>query len=248
MKKKVVLHLMAIMMVPMLSVGFYSCSSDDDDDIDTSPISVLAGKDHTIVGADTIASSNKFVAYGNKNVVHGWHVGEAKLVVNGKKTIDISVQPVYHLYDDPVCNWGCDQNIVKFHQRQGKLSSKSNSNLLAYEDAGAASILAYNFENGKLKSILAVVSTKYTSQYSSFLAERYLMLPYYKGENMYFIGADGISLEDAKTVAAMQVYSTSQLVTMYFPAKDYLPNSSINYTNAGSKVIKFLKDNSIFSD
>lgn len=227
MNKKYLLHLIAIIMVTVLNVSLLSCGSDnDDDDIDITPISLIAGDDKTIQGADTISSSNRFVAYGKGNVVHGWHVGEASLVVNGKKRVPIKVLPKYHLYDDPICNWGCDINYVKANQKQGVLSGKSTNTLLAYENAGAASILSYTFENGKLKSILAIVSTNHASQYGSYLAERYLMLPYYEGENTYFIGANGTDLDNATTAVIMQVYSISQLVTLYLPAQDYSTRTS----------------------
>lgn len=238
MKKINYWSMLAIMMVALLSVGLTSCSDDDEEDnIDTTPIKMYAGEEKTIQGADTISSSKEFVAYGAKNVVHGWHVGEASLVVNGKKTIPVSVLPQYHLYDDPVCNWGCDMNFVKNHQKQGKLSSKSSSTNIGYENAGAASLLSYNFENGKLKAVVALVSTNHTSQYASYLSERYLMLPYYSGEDTYFIGADDVKLEDANTVVVMQVYNANYLVTVYMPAKDYTSSSSQNIIERKAKKV-----------
>ncbi|MBR1932663.1 MAG: hypothetical protein IJ841_03155 [Prevotella sp.] len=245
MNKKYLWNLLAFMMVAMLSVSFTACSSDDDDEddgVDTTPISLLAGQNKTIQGADTISTSNRFVAYASKNVVYGWHVGEAALVVNGRKTISITVLPAYHLYDDPVCDWGCDINYVKTNQKQGTFSRKSTDTLLAYEDAGAASTLAYSFENRKLKAVMAVVSTKHSSQYASYLAERYLMLPFYKGEDTYFIGADNIELADANTVVVMQVYSASQLVTMYMPASDYSTRSSQSSFDIENRAKNLLKE------
>jgi hypothetical protein len=231
--------MLSVMTLPMM----VACGGDDSDDgggIDTTPISLTAGKDKTIQGADTISSSNEFVAYGKKNVVHGWHVGEATLMVNGKKTISISVLPMYHLYDDPVCNWGCNINYVKSHQTQGTINSKSTNDNLIYENAGAASALVYVFKNGALSSIGAVVSTNHTSQYASYLSERYLMLPYYHGEDTYFIGADAIELEKAKTVAVLQVYSSTQLVTIYMPASDYTRSAysgAVNYENIAKEIM-----------
>jgi hypothetical protein len=237
-------YLISFALVTMLSFCFVSCGDDDDegDGVDTTPITLTAGKDKIITGADTISSSNKFVAYGTKNTVHAWHVGETTLLVNGRKTISINVLPEYHLYDDPVCNWGCDMNYVKNNQKQGTISSKSTNTILAYEDAGAASLLAYNFENGKLKGVVAVVSTKYTSQYASYLSERFLMLPYYKGEDSYFVGADNIKLADAKTVVLMQVYNVNQLTTMYMPVSDYITRSCQSSSDIEGRAKKLLKD------
>lgn len=234
MKKKNLILLFAMMMAATFCVGFASCGGSDDDEddgVDTTPISLVAGKDKTIQGADTITTSNKFVAYATKNVVYASHVGEAALVVNGKKTIPIKVLPAYHLYDDPVCKWGCDVNYVKNNQKQGTISSKSTSEMVVYEDAGAASFLIYRFKNSKLESVAALVSTNHTSQYASYLAERYLMLPYYQGKDTYFIGADNIDLESASTVVMMEVYNVEYLMTAYMPAKDYSSRSNRSVGN-----------------
>ena len=247
-EKKHFWSLLTFMMVAMLSIGFASCSKDDDDTddgVDTTPITLYAGDNKTIMGADTISTSNRFVAYATKNVVHGWHVGEANLVVNGRKTISITVQPKYHLYDDPICNWGCDMNYVKNNQKQGTLSSKSTETLLVYEDAGAASNLVYTFENGKLKAVGAIVSTKHSTQYANYLAERFLMLPYYKGEDTYFIGADNIDLDNAKTVVVMEVYSASQIITLYMPASDYSTRSAQSSSDIKNRAKSLLKEFSL---
>ena len=231
-----------LVMMAVLSYGMTACGGDDGNDdggIDTTPISLSAGKDKTIQGADTNISSNRFVAYGSKNVVHGWHVGEATLMVNGKKSIPISVLPNYYLYNDPVTEWGCSMDYVKKNQKQGTLNTKNTDASLVYENAGAASFLVYNFENSKLKSIGAIVSTNHTSQFASFLAERYLMLPYYQGEDTYFIGADGMELKDAKSVVVLQVYSSKYLIALYLPANDYV--TSTRSIHSENKILSHIK-------
>ena len=210
-------YLLGVTLVTMLSAGFISCGDDDEKDsgVDTTPISIFAGKDKVISGADTILSSNRFVAYGTKNTVHAWHVGEAALKVNGKQTISISVLPQYHLYNDPICNWGCSMDYVKNNQKQGTINSKSTSESLAYDNAGGASLLVYEFENGKLTTIAALVSTNHTSTLADYLFERYLLLPYYKGEKQYYVGMDGLEKETAKTIVMMELYNTSYWAIMY---------------------------------
>ena len=213
---------------------FVSCGGSDEDDgtsgtetpekiIDTKPITMYVGKEHTIQGADTINSSNPFVAYGTKNVVHAWHVGEASLLVNGKATVPVTVLPKYTLYDGPICNWGCDVNYIKENQKQGTLEEKTVSGqyVCGYKDAGAASLLTYNFVDGKLKTILALVSTKYTTDYAKFLAERYYMFPEYEGKKYYFIGADNTDVDIATTVVYTEVYSVDYLLTAYMSMNEY---------------------------
>lgn len=221
--KKYLYSWMTIMMVTTMNVGFISCGGDDNNDeiIDVTPISMYSDGQKSIEGADTITCSNRFVAYTRGNTVYGFHVGEALLNVNGKKTVKLTVLPKYSLYDDPICNWGCGKDYVKSNQKQGKLSSKSTDETLIYENAGGATALMYHFENGKLKSIGAIVSTNHASQYADYLTERYLMLPLYQGADIYFVGADGLTLAEANTAVVMQVYSYKDLITVYMPAKDY---------------------------
>ena len=115
---------MAIMMIVMLSVGFASCNSDDDEDdgISTSPITLYADKTEKIGGnVREMVSDNTFVATVDNNIVTGMHVGEAIVTVNGKHKIRVSVIPFYHIMDDPITEWGISKATVKARQRQGTL-------------------------------------------------------------------------------------------------------------------------------
>lgn len=217
--KEKIFYLMSAMMVIMLGLGVTSCSSDDDDSdgVSTSPITIDAGDKTVIQGAKTISSLDEFVAYVNKDLsVEGYHVGETTLTVNGKKNIKITVTPKYNLYDGPILKWGCDQSYVKSNQKQGTLSSKSTSDGLFYTNVGIAdAIFMYQFDSGKLKSVGAVLSTNYTSAYAKFLTERYLMLPYEKDNDTYFIGIDALEVEKAKSYVVLSVYDYATLIAVY---------------------------------
>jgi hypothetical protein len=230
--KKNYFYLLGIALVTMLSVSFVSCGKDKEEDkddmIDTTPISLAVGSEKIITGADTIVSSNRFVAYGTKNTVKAYHVGETSLLVNGKKTISISVYSTNYLYDNPVCEWGCSMDYVKSHQKQGTYSSKSTNEYLLYENAGGASGLAYSFENGALVAVLAFVSTNHTSTLGTYLAERYLMLPIYQGEKTYFAGIDAIDTDNAKTLVYMDVYNTKFWSVLYMKYDKNSTRSSID--------------------
>ena len=219
----------------MLSVAFVSCGGDDeevDDAVDTTPITLIAGNDKVITGADTISTSNRFVAYGTKNTVHAWHVGEATLLVNGKKSIKITVDPLYYLYDDPICKWGCSMDYVKQNQKQGKINSKSNSKYLIYDNAGGATLVAYAFEDGKLSAVMTYVSTNHTSTLGSYLAERFILLPVYEGDKTRYAGTDG-SIDDgsAKTYILMELYDVNTWTVYYTninsSTRSNMPNSKI---------------------
>lgn len=225
-------------LVAMVSFSFIGCGSDDDDDaVDTTPISMYAGTNKIIQGADTITSSNRFVAYANKNTLYGWHVGETSILVNGKKTISVTVSPKYYLYNDPICNWGCSMEYVKKNQKQGTVNSKSTNDILAYDDAGGATLLAYNFENNKLVSVLAMISTNHTSALGEYLSERYLLVPQYKGKNSYFAGLDGIDENNAKTMVLMDLYNTSNWCVYYTPFK----KNSTRSNHSQEEIVELLR-------
>ena len=204
--------MLAVVTLPLIT----SCGDDDKDDVDTSPISIYSDGEKVIVGADTITSSNPFVAYASGNKVSAFHIGETTLLVNGKHTIPVKVKPLYTLYDDPVNNWGCSMDYVRSHQKQGTIS-KSTETTLTYDNAGGASRLVYMFENGKLKSIGALVSTNHASVYGKYLAERYIMTTYYEGSKSYFVGFDGLSAKTSTTFIQMEVTSVDYITTIYIP-------------------------------
>ncbi len=237
--KKSFLYLMSVMMVVMLSFGVTSCSSNDDDDdgVSTAPITIDAGEKTVIQGAKTISSLDEFVAYVDKDLsVEAFHVGETTLTVNSKKNIKITVTPKYDLYDGPILKWGCDQSYIKSNQKQGTLSSKSTSEGLFYTNVGKAdAILMYQFDSGKLKNVGAVLSTSYATAYANFLMERYLMLPYEKDNDTYFIGIDALEVEKAKSYVVLQVYDYATLIAVY------MNPANVNKTRSEFELMNYAK-------
>ena len=216
-------------LMTVVGLGLFSCSSSSEDDgIDTTPITMYAGSDKTIEGADTISSLNKFVAYGSKNKIHGWHVGETTVTVNGKKNIQVTIAPKYNLYEDPICEWGCSMDHVKKSQKQGSLNPKSTDEILAYNDAGGATLLAYFFKNGTLSSVMAIVASNHTTVIADYLSERYLILPLYQGKDTYFAGMDGLDEDHAKTMVLMQLHDVNEWDVYYVP---YTKNSTRSIEN-----------------
>lgn len=215
--------------IALLSLGFVSCGSDDDDDdVNTSPITLYAGDKTAVSGATSIESENEFIVYIGKEdkSVNGFHVGEAFIKVNGKSRIPVTVKGKYHTYDEPVTEWGCSQSYVKSHQNQGTVSSKSDSKNLIFENVGHADVLMYSFEDGKLASIGAIVPTSYTSEFAGYMSERFLMIPYEKDNDTYFVGVDGLEIEKSNTFAMLQVYNYKYLIAVYMPSSKAKSSSS----------------------
>ena len=217
-----------MMLMSLALPTMVACGNDNDDEeeerekeemIDTTPISFYSDGKKVIAGADTIVSSNTYVVYAKGNEVFGYHIGEAELLVNNKKTIQVKVLPRHHIYDDPICKWGCDRNYVESNQKQGTLV-ESTPERLEYHDVGNAMALYYYFNNNKLSGVATLVSTLYTTAYAEYFAERFLMLPDYEGENTYFVGIDALEEKSAKTAVVMEVYNDDYIMAMYMPVNE----------------------------
>ncbi len=226
MKKINYWSLLSIIMMAMLSVCFVSCG-DDEDDIACDAKTIYVGTKTSIDGAKSVVSNNKFVALINDDKsIEGWHVGETTVTVNGKYKVSVSVRGLYHFYNDPVIEWGCNQTYVKQHQTQGTLSSKSDSESLIFENVGSADVMLYQFENGKLVSVAALVKTTYTSRFMDYLTERYLFIPEEIATYTY-LGINGVDENNFTTAVAIKVYSSSYLMALYL-SKEYLESKGSN--------------------
>ncbi len=209
---------------------FVSCGSDDDDNdnnvgIDTSPVTLTAEQTKTIAGnVNKTVSANEFVAIVNNNVITGNHIGETIVTVNGKYNIPVTVIPRYLIMKDPITEWGASKATIKAKQTEGTLS-KEESDMLAYTNCGDASAVGYSFDNGKLSSIVVLVSTSKMTAYTGYLKERFAFYPAQLADYT-FVGMDSYTLDKAKTVVALSVYNANYLACVYMPADKFNSDSS----------------------
>ncbi|GAA6529096.1 hypothetical protein LPYR103PRE_10690 [Segatella asaccharophila] len=205
-----------------------ACSgSDDDPGVDTSAITLYAGDSIAVSGATAITSSNQFLAYVTKqNQVKGFHIGQTSVTVNGKYNIPVAVKGKYSFYDDPIVNWGCDEAYVKARQSQGTLSSSSTSDYLIYNDAGKAEYIAYKFEDGKLVDVISKVNILYSSEFLSYLSERFVMTSFTSDGKTYVVGWDALKLSDATVIDMFSLYDTTYLLNVYMRPEDYDSSST----------------------
>ena len=236
------LKMMAFAVLSVFSLTILSCS--DDDSEDTTPIKLYVGDKTVVNDATNLESDNRFVAtVTNDNNVVGSHVGETFIKVNGKKRIPVTVMGKFKTYDDPITDWGATQAQVKAKQKQGTLSEKSDNEILAYENAGHADLIAYFFKDGKLNAIITLVSTTWTSEFADYLLERYLMAPIERDNETYFVGMNALELSQASTMVLLQVYNAKYLSTYYTKnenntkVKSRIPKSERNKIE---KIIKVL--------
>jgi len=224
-KKKFVWTLTS-MMVAMMSVGFISCGSDDEDDvvspIDTTPATLFVGDTKTVEGNVTASKSeNTFVASVKNNLITANHVGNTTVVINNKYNILVSVIPKYMIMtSEPVLDWGITKEELKSRWKLGTLEEKDN--ILAYHDCGDAALVGYSFKNGKLNSVTIAVPTSKGIKFTNYLTERFFMDP--REIKDQYVGIDAYTLKDAKTSivydasGGYKVGSATVYLCTYMPA------------------------------
>ena len=210
--------LMLAMMLPMAM--FTACSKDDEEkeSVDTTPISLLVDDTHRIemnITPSKVSSENNFVASIDENgVVEGNHVGNTNVSINDKYTIPVEVKGNYHLYDDPVTEWGCSTSYIKENQKQGSLKTE-DSDAIVYENCGNAEMITYLFENGKLNGVGVILNSSYTDEVALHLKERYMFIT---ETNNVIMGVNSYKKELATTIATITLSDNLRYwVVIYMP-------------------------------
>ena len=117
-------------------------------------------------------SNNEYVAtVSNTGLVTAHKVGKAVINAN-TASCQVTVAPIYNLYEEPIVEWGISKE--ELINRLGDPSS-TESNLLGYLYSDEiAPLYGYAFnENNELTYAMVYINTKYTTQLSGFLLERY---------------------------------------------------------------------------
>ena len=225
--EKKIRSIMIFVVISLMASCFVACGDDDEggsgsgnDGIITSPITLLSGGKKKIDGnVKSAQSSNEFVASVNNGIIEGEHIGNAIITVNNKYKIQVTVEPLYLIMDDPVLQWNATKETVKSLQHQGTVFAEDDE-MLVYQNCGDSEVLTYSFKNGKLKSVLAVVPVSKKSSFVNYLTERYAFYPQ-QLSNYTFVGMDSYSLDNAKTIVTLSVYNTKYLANLYMPASDF---------------------------
>lgn len=167
MKKSFIL-LFTFCVIPLISCENEKEETFVDTEVNSIVLFVDGTKDLGIKG-DFLTSDDRFVAsVSEEGIVTANHVGTT--IINSKtKKIPTVVMGFYHLYDEPVLEWGCSPSTVKAKQKQGNISNVATaSNVLRYDNAGSTQAIGYTFEDGKLKSVGVILDLKYASTISDY--------------------------------------------------------------------------------
>ena len=237
--KKIFYCLFGVTLVTMFSAGFVSCGDDDDSDstLVVTPSSVSMHFEDTkqlkADGATKWTTSDEFVAkVDSKGLVTGNHVGKAQIIAsNGSSSgkCEIEITPEYSLYDDPYINWEASMSMVKSSVKKELTDSDEESLTYKYYIGNDICLMAYIFEDNKLKSILTLFSYTYYLRAGYYLIERFQ--PVYAGDDYYGF-ADAMTSEKAKTLVLFRTFeSGNTTLTSIYYAQHTQTSSSRNTNN-----------------
>lgn len=216
--------MLVVLTLPLLA----ACGGDGDDDpgLTVTPSSISMHYEDTqqlsAQGATSYKSNDEFVAKVDQaGLVTGGHVGTTQIIAsNGKKTgiCEVTITPEYDLYDTPILDWGVSASTISSKETHKLESSTDDYLIFNYQKGNTACAMSYAFENGKLKSVIAILN------YSSYVSAGYYLLERYQpiGEDEgIFVFLDALTKDKAKTAVAFSTATISgSKVTriIYMPA------------------------------
>lgn len=171
-----------LFLLPILTAlfTFSGCSDDEEGGISLNESEITLYSDDTeqLEANDNVdwMSESEFVASVDANgLVTGNHVGTTNIIAsNGSGTSKCTVEiiPRFNTFEEPVLDFGATKEEVKSKESRTILS-ETEEGLVYIGENNALDMVAYLFENGRLRSAGAAVSFAYTSELTSFLIERY---------------------------------------------------------------------------
>ena len=138
------------------------------------------------------------------------HIGSTPIILKNEEDeteFIVSIVPLYYTYDEPKIKIGDSKESVL-----GVLGNPDNDSgdSFAYIDFSNNCGLMILFDNNKVSSYAVMVPTKYMSELTDFLIERYSVIGI-SGGDAYYINHD----RDMGIVES--VYNTSYIMVMYIP-------------------------------
>lgn len=205
------IYAMALFM--FMSICFTSCSSDDDDELNFSNMTLVAGTTQEIKNGEGFSwtSSNEYIATVSDNTVEAKRVGTAIISSNeGKFTVTVKAQ--YDLYDEPCLEFGSSKSHIKSYMSDYTLAAETDNGLM-YDGKGIEKYVAYIFENNAMKYSGVYIPTTYYEELASFLGERYVFEAY--DDDNYIIGYKSIDSEMLILVTPQKLSGAYYYLVLY---------------------------------
>lgn len=224
---------MAYLTAMFIPFAVCSCSGDDESPLVVTPASVSMHYDETqqlsAEGATSWLTNDEFVAkVDSKGLVTARHIGNTQIVVSdGKRTAtcEVTVTPEYSLYDDPILDWGASKSSIQSKEKHEKGTS-SDSNILVYNYTfgNNVCVMGYTFENGKLKSVTAMMDNSLYLRTGYYLIERFQPVAATKDYDYVFV--DAMETNKVKTIVYFALYKSGSKTYTTVIYGDYAAYSS----------------------
>ena len=223
--KKILMFMAIMVAVVFSSASFTSCSSDNSEDnfgFSKDTYTTIVGRSGKLSFDGNVSSwtsSNDFVAsVSNNGTITANHVGTCEITASsGKQSAKctINVEPIYTTYTDPLVKWGVSKSDVKAYEKRALVQEQTN-NLTYKIENGAVKGLQYNFENGKLSSVMVLIDHEYNTsiatEMAKFLKERYRVISVSASES-YF--SDGNDENSSSTLVIVRIDPSGYKGTMF---------------------------------
>lgn len=240
--KRILFYVTAIVSLTL----FAACSKDDGDSFNitsSKSVELTSKKTSQIECSDskaTYASENEYVAtVSETGLITGKRIGETYIDVNGQKSIKVSVTPVYTQFTEPQFLFGATKDEV--YAKVGTNYSLSNESGIAYITTNdRVRGYLYLLKDGKVSSVVMVVSSSYFSSLTNFLLERYAPATFSE-EDYTVLYVNALTADKITMIIGEQVYSASIIYVVYLP---YANSKSRSVTNSESikRQVKSLLD------
>jgi hypothetical protein len=230
--KRILFYVTAIVSLTL----FAACSKDDGDGFNitsSKSVELTSQKTSQIECSDskaTYASENEYVAtVSATGLITGKRIGETYIDVNGQKSIKVSVTPVCTQFTEPQFLFGATKDEV--YTKVGTSYSLSNESGIAYTTTNdRVRGYLYLLKDGKVSSVVMVVSSSYFSSLTDFLLERYAPATFSE-ENYTVLYVNALTADKITMIIGEQVYSASIIYVAYLP---YTNSKSRSVTNSES--------------
>lgn len=170
-------------LLALLFFFFISCSDEPKESAEPAHgnMTINVGDTQNIGGSKTWISREPLIASVTGRLVKGLRAGNTTIMSDDRKIMfQVNVIPKYKIYDEPYTNWGRDEDMVEYMNRNYNLVKRDydyNYDYLIYSIDGNDVMFQYIFERQKLTGVLVLVNIdKYQETLLPFLSERYVLI------------------------------------------------------------------------
>lgn len=210
--KKIISTKSLLIILTIICSFLSACSSDDNDDkTKFGNVSIAAGENKVIKGADgtTWTSENKYIAEIENGTLKAHRVGETKLI-SSKGSFKVNVLPKYSYYKEPYMGWGVSTTSIKNNMKGYTLVGETEKALM-YNGKGIEAYVMYLLENSRLNSAAVFIPTSYSDEVVEFLNERYV----YGTKEDNYIGMISPDRKILVVITAQKLNSTIYYTVIY---------------------------------